>query len=86
MEMEKLEVKKTRRRGHLAGNTIGVKERVDRSEYREGQKCVVKLTFKELEAKYNIPASTIRGYFHNIHWPKSSCGFSDGAKLCPDPR
>ena len=32
-------------------------------EYREGQKCVVKLIFKELQAKYNIPASTIRGYF-----------------------
>ena len=33
-------------------------------EYREGQKCVVKLTFKDLQAKYNIPASTIRGYFN----------------------
>ena len=32
-------------------------------EYREGQKRVVKLTFKDLQAKYNIPASTIRGYF-----------------------
>ena len=33
-------------------------------EYREGQKSVVKLTFKDLQAKYNIPASTIRGYFN----------------------
>ena len=33
-------------------------------EYREGQKCVVKCTFKELEAIYNILASTIRDYFH----------------------
>ena len=33
-------------------------------EYREGQKCVVKLTFKDLQAKYNIPSSTIRGYFN----------------------
>ena len=33
-------------------------------EYREGQKHVVKLTFKDLQAKYNIPASTIRVYFN----------------------
>ena len=33
-------------------------------EYREGQKRVVKQTFKDLQAKYNIPASTIRGYFN----------------------
>ena len=42
-------------------------------EYREGQKCVVKLTFKDLQAKYNIPVSTIRGYFHKD--PSGQKGF-----------
>ena len=55
-------------------------------EYREGQKCVVKLTFKDLQAKYNIPASTIRGYFNKDPLgQKRFCAFSDGAKVCPGP-
>ena len=38
--------------------------RAAEEEYRERQKRVVKLTFKDLQAKYNIPALTIRGYFN----------------------
>ena len=31
-------------------------------EYRKGQRLVTKVTYTELAEKYQIPASTIRGY------------------------
>ena len=52
-----------KRRGQVTGNMMS-EIRAAVEEYREGQKRVVKLTFKDLQAKYNIPASTIRGYFN----------------------